>query len=62
MITKDEYGPNINLIMEDFNVEVRNPDCDSATLEWLLSISYRSEGLVDGIKNYQIMAIMALDL
>lgn len=61
MITKDEYGPNIDLIMEDFNVEVRNPDCDSAALEWLLSISYRSEGLVDGIKNYQIMAIMALD-
>ena len=61
MITKDEYGPDINLIMEDFNVETRDSDYDSSTLEWLLEINYRDTGLIDGIKNYQIMAIMALD-
>ena len=57
----DEYEPNIDLIIKDFNVETRYSDYDSYTLEWLLEINYRDTGLIDGIKNYQIMAIMALD-
>lgn len=57
----DEYEPNIDLIIKDFNVETRDSDYDSYTLEWLLEINYRDTGLIDGIKNYQIMAIMALD-
>ena len=57
----DRYEPNVDLIIEDFNVEIRYMDNDSNIIEWLLEIGYRDTGLIDEMENYQIMAIMALE-
>ncbi|MDO9892714.1 hypothetical protein Q7473_00835 [Glaesserella parasuis] len=57
----DRYEPDIDLIIEDFNVETRWIENDGYTLEWLLETKFRDVGLIDGIESYQIMAIMALE-
>ncbi|HHE3586536.1 TPA: hypothetical protein ACPDTQ_000752 [Pasteurella multocida] len=57
----DKYEPDIDLIINDFNVETRYIEADADTLEWLLKIGFRDEGLIDGIENYQIIAVMAIE-
>ncbi|OOF88321.1 hypothetical protein BKG94_07255 [Rodentibacter ratti] len=57
----DRYEPNIDLIIQDFNVETRYIEGDKDLLEWLLKTGYRDDGLPDGIKDYHIMAVMALE-